>query len=167
MASRRIHRRSRTSPPSGGRGTSPSSWTATAAGPSGRAAADRRTSPRRRHRPPHHRRSARLEIEQLTLYCLSSENWKRPQPELDFLMHLLEQYMIEERVDDHGAQHPRQRDRPPRRDPRPGAREMDKTIAMSTATPAPGCAWPSTTAVGRSIGECHVSAGVNGSQFLR
>jgi undecaprenyl diphosphate synthase len=40
---------------------------------------------------------ARLGIEQLTLYCLSSENWKRPQPELDFLMHLLEQYMIEER----------------------------------------------------------------------
>jgi undecaprenyl diphosphate synthase len=40
---------------------------------------------------------ARLHIEQLTLYCLSSENWKRPQSELDFLMHLLEQYMIEER----------------------------------------------------------------------
>jgi len=39
----------------------------------------------------------RLKIEQLTLYCLSSENWKRPQHELDFLMHLLEQYMIEER----------------------------------------------------------------------
>jgi len=40
---------------------------------------------------------ARLDIEQLTLYCLSSENWKRPQQEIDFLMHLLEQYMIEER----------------------------------------------------------------------
>ncbi len=40
---------------------------------------------------------ARLGLQQLTLYCLSSENWKRPQPELDFLMHLLEQYMIEER----------------------------------------------------------------------
>jgi undecaprenyl diphosphate synthase len=40
---------------------------------------------------------ARLDIEQLTLYCLSSENWKRPQRELEFLMHLLEQYMIEER----------------------------------------------------------------------
>ena len=40
---------------------------------------------------------ARLDIGQLTLYCLSSENWKRPQEELDFLMHLLEQYMIEER----------------------------------------------------------------------
>ncbi len=41
---------------------------------------------------------ARLGIEQLTLYCLSSENWKRPRSELDFLMHLLEQYMVEERA---------------------------------------------------------------------
>jgi undecaprenyl diphosphate synthase len=41
--------------------------------------------------------AARLHFEQLTLYCMSSENWKRPQRELDFLMHLLEQYMIEER----------------------------------------------------------------------
>jgi undecaprenyl diphosphate synthase len=39
----------------------------------------------------------RLGIGQLTLFCLSSENWKRPKPELEFLMHLLEQYMIEER----------------------------------------------------------------------
>ncbi len=41
---------------------------------------------------------ARLGLDQLTLFCLSSENWKRPQLELDFLMHLLEQYMIEERA---------------------------------------------------------------------
>ncbi|MFO0904607.1 MAG: isoprenyl transferase [Pirellulales bacterium] len=41
--------------------------------------------------------AARLGLEQLTLYCLSSENWKRPPRELSFLMHLLEQYMIEER----------------------------------------------------------------------
>ena len=40
---------------------------------------------------------ARLGIGQLTLYCLSSENWRRPAPELQFLMLLLEQYMIEER----------------------------------------------------------------------
>ena len=40
---------------------------------------------------------ARIGIEQLTLYCLSSENWRRPAAELQFLMHLLEQYMIEER----------------------------------------------------------------------
>ncbi len=40
---------------------------------------------------------SRLGVKQLTLYCLSSENWKRPPEELEFLMHLLEQYMIEER----------------------------------------------------------------------
>jgi undecaprenyl diphosphate synthase len=33
----------------------------------------------------------RLGVAQLTLYCLSSENWKRPRAELDFLMALLEQ----------------------------------------------------------------------------
>lgn len=41
--------------------------------------------------------AARLGIEQLTLYCLSSENWRRPQQEIDFLMLLLKQYMVEER----------------------------------------------------------------------
>lgn len=40
---------------------------------------------------------ARNGIKQLTLYCLSSENWKRPEDELDFLMFLLSQYMIQER----------------------------------------------------------------------
>lgn len=42
--------------------------------------------------------AARMGIEQLTLYCLSSENWRRPETELQFLMLLLEQYMIEERA---------------------------------------------------------------------
>src|SRR5438876_6214875 len=41
----------------------------------------------------------RLGIGQLTLYCLSIENWKRPREELDFLMALLEQYLIEERAE--------------------------------------------------------------------
>lgn len=36
-------------------------------------------------------------LEQLTLYCLSSENWKRPESELRRLMNLLEQFLIEER----------------------------------------------------------------------
>jgi undecaprenyl diphosphate synthase len=40
---------------------------------------------------------SRLGIEQLTLYCLSSENWKRPAEELDFLMQLLQTYLAEER----------------------------------------------------------------------
>jgi undecaprenyl diphosphate synthase len=43
--------------------------------------------------------SCRLGLGQLTLYCLSVENWKRPQTELDFLMLLLEQYLIEERAE--------------------------------------------------------------------
>ena len=40
---------------------------------------------------------ARLGIEQLTLYCFSSENWKRPAEEIAFLMQLLEHYMVGER----------------------------------------------------------------------
>src|SRR5438093_8804327 len=42
--------------------------------------------------------AARLGIGQLTMYCLSSENWKRPKLELDCLMELLEQYLVEERT---------------------------------------------------------------------
>jgi undecaprenyl diphosphate synthase len=43
--------------------------------------------------------ASRLGLEQVTLYCLSSENWKRPKLELNFLMGLLEQYIIEERTE--------------------------------------------------------------------
>ena len=38
-----------------------------------------------------------LGIEILTLYCFSSENWRRPKDELDFLMDLLHRYLIHER----------------------------------------------------------------------
>ena len=76
---------------------------------------------------------ARLDIEQLTLYCLSSENWKRPQRELEFLMHLLEQYMIEERstIMDQNIRVTVIG----RRDDIPEAvrREMQKTVDMSAA----------------------------------
>src|SRR6478735_3419044 len=41
----------------------------------------------------------RLGIDQLTLYCLSSENWKRPRTELDFLMTLLHKYLLDERAE--------------------------------------------------------------------
>src|SRR5207248_5266386 len=41
----------------------------------------------------------RLGIGQLTLYCLSIENWKRPKAELDFLMTLLRKYLIDERAE--------------------------------------------------------------------
>src|SRR5436190_83626 len=39
----------------------------------------------------------RLGIGQLTLYSFSSENWKRPKMEVDFLMDLLRGYLIQER----------------------------------------------------------------------
>jgi len=41
----------------------------------------------------------RLGIGQLTLYCFSTENWKRPQAEIDFLMALLKEYLIKERTE--------------------------------------------------------------------
>lgn len=74
---------------------------------------------------------ARLKLGQLTLYCLSSENWKRPRHELDFLMHLLEQYLVEER-----ATLLREKIRLRvigRRDgiPESCLHEMDRTIAMT------------------------------------
>ncbi|MCL6502547.1 MAG: di-trans,poly-cis-decaprenylcistransferase [Pirellulales bacterium] len=76
--------------------------------------------------------SARLGITQLTLYCLSSENWKRPQTELDLLMDLLEQYLVEERTT-----LIRQQIRVSvigRREGIPDSvlREMDKTISLSS-----------------------------------
>ncbi len=74
---------------------------------------------------------ARLKIEHLTLYCLSSENWKRPQTEINFLMHLLEQYMIEERrtIMDNNV---RVRMLGRRDDiPEQVLRELDRTVEMS------------------------------------
>jgi undecaprenyl diphosphate synthase len=41
----------------------------------------------------------RLGIGQLTLYCLSVENWKRPRAELDFLMTLLHKFLVKERAE--------------------------------------------------------------------
>ncbi|WP_457606623.1 di-trans,poly-cis-decaprenylcistransferase [Nitratifractor sp.] len=44
------------------------------------------------------------EIETLTLYAFSTENWKRPKLEVDYLMHLLRKYLKEEqpRYMEHG-----------------------------------------------------------------
>ncbi len=41
----------------------------------------------------------RLGLEQLTLYCLSVENWKRPPRELKFLMRLLRHFLVAERTE--------------------------------------------------------------------
>jgi undecaprenyl diphosphate synthase len=75
---------------------------------------------------------ARLGIGQLTLYCLSSENWKRPAEEIDFLMQLLQQYMAEERhtVMEHNVR----LSVIGRREGLPAGalREIDETIAISS-----------------------------------
>ena len=39
---------------------------------------------------------ARLEVGVLTVYAFSKENWKRPKPEVDFLMDLLREYLRKE-----------------------------------------------------------------------
>jgi undecaprenyl diphosphate synthase len=41
----------------------------------------------------------RLGLEQLTLYCLSIENWKRPPRELTFLLRLLRHFLVVERAE--------------------------------------------------------------------
>lgn len=40
---------------------------------------------------------AELGVQAVTLYCLSSENWKRPASELEFLMTLLKEYLVQQR----------------------------------------------------------------------
>ncbi len=79
--------------------------------------------------------STELGIEAVTLYCLSSENWKRPAAELDFLMHLLEQYLIEERrtIMEQGLRLKAigRRDRLPAN----VVSELNKTLEMSAGNP--------------------------------
>jgi len=76
---------------------------------------------------------ARIGIEQLTLYCLSSENWKRPEDELEFLMFLLSEYMIQEREtmmeNDIRLQIIGRRERIPDE----VQKEMDKSLEMTAA----------------------------------
>ncbi|QEF98575.1 Decaprenyl diphosphate synthase-like protein [Stieleria maiorica] len=76
-----------------------------------------------------------LGIEAVTLYCLSSENWKRPKAELDFLMQLLERYLVEER--DLIMKQGLRLKVIGRRDRLPASvlEEMDKTIEVSADNP--------------------------------
>lgn len=77
--------------------------------------------------------SVELGLDAVTLYCLSSENWKRPKEEVDFLMLLLEQYLVDERqlIMDQGMRLRviGRRDRLPPR----VLVEMDKTLKMSAS----------------------------------
>jgi undecaprenyl diphosphate synthase len=79
--------------------------------------------------------STELNIEALTLYCLSSENWKRPATEIEFLMQLLHQYLIEERrlIMDQGLRLKviGRRDRLPTE----VIEEMERTIELSAGNP--------------------------------
>ena len=76
------------------RATSPSSWTATAAG---RASAACRASSGHRKGVEAVRRTVRaameLGIPYLTLYSFSSENWSRPADEIDDLMGLMKRFI--------------------------------------------------------------------------
>ncbi|MEO1938163.1 MAG: polyprenyl diphosphate synthase [Sulfurimonas sp.] len=66
------------------------------------------------------------EIERLTLYAFSTENWKRPRLEVEFLMKLLENYLKKE-LDDYLASNVRFE---PIGDIRAFSKSLQKTIAM-------------------------------------
>ncbi|MHC4698449.1 MAG: isoprenyl transferase [Planctomycetota bacterium] len=74
---------------------------------------------------------ARLGIEALTLYSFSTENWKRPKDEIDFLMDLYVRYLIAERstIMDNNVRflHVGRREGLPEK----VLTEMDRTVAMS------------------------------------
>ena len=75
-------------------GTSPSSWTATAAGPSavfspGRAG--HRAGAKTFQDIAHY--ANQIGVEYLTVYAFSTENWKRPKEEIDNLMNLMRDYL--------------------------------------------------------------------------
>ena len=42
-----------------------------------------------------------LNLEALTVYAFSTENWKRPLAEVDFLMHLFSEYLEKEKLEMH------------------------------------------------------------------
>ena len=101
-----IDHRRRSGPARGGRasgpsscpGTSPSSWTATAAGPrTGACPGSSATAGGSRASASVVEEGCRLGLDQLTLYCLSVENWKRPPRELKFLLRLLRHFLVVER----------------------------------------------------------------------
>ena len=64
---------------------------------------------------------ARLELDALTLYAFSVENWKRPRFEIVTLMSLLKEYLNRELVEPLQERHPLSRRRPHERARRLGA----------------------------------------------
>ena len=111
-----------------------SSWTATADGP--RAAGLPRIMGHRRGIQSVRavvEEGCRLGLDQLTLYCLSVENWKRPPRELTFLMRLLRHFLVVERARADGAERPPDDDRPPRGAARRRARPSSTGRSRLTA----------------------------------
>ena len=78
--------------------TSPSSWTATAAGRRSTACRASRATGRAPRRCARWCAAAReIGLRALTLYAFSAQNWQRPPDEVATLMQLLRDYVIEER----------------------------------------------------------------------
>jgi undecaprenyl diphosphate synthase len=78
------------------------------------------------------RECARLGLAQLTLYAFSIENWKRPERETDFLMRLLERFLVQERgeIEENNIRFTaigRLRELPPF-----VRRELDRTVELSS-----------------------------------
>ena len=73
----------------------------------------------------------RLGLEQLTLYCLSVENWKRPPRELKFLMRLLPPFPGRRAGRADGPERPAADDRPPRGPAAEVLGEFDRTASMT------------------------------------
>ncbi len=97
------------------RATSPSSWTATGAGPSAADSTGCRVTGRGSRRVRATVRAAHeLGVRFLTLYAFSTENWSRPKGEVDALMGLLEHYLDRRTRRARSQRHPAARDRPPR-----------------------------------------------------
>ena len=76
---------------------------------------------------------ARLELDALTLFGFSSENWKRPAEEVNFLMHLYIEYLVARR--DEMMQNNIRFHQIGRRDGLPGdvLAEIDRTVAITSS----------------------------------
>ena len=100
-------------------------------GSAARLAAYRGASPRRGERPPHHRGMRPPGHRATHALQFFQRKLEAAAEEIDFLMHLLQQYMIEQRPD-HEAPAPRDGHRPPRGPARRDAPRNRQTVALSS-----------------------------------
>ena len=126
----------------------PSSWTATGVGPSGGACRGPRTPRGRRRAAANRGRGRKLNnVERLTVFGFSTENWRRPEREVSELMGLIKAYFESDRRADSSAKascaYRRTADGARSGNPqhrRGGRSRARRTIAASS------CRWPSTMA---------------------